>query len=302
MKLFKNFLITKKFKRSVIAIGNFDGLHLGHNKVINQAKKLSKIKKTKFGILTFEPVPVMFFNPRIKNHRIFSLEQKIKLLSKFADFIIVKKFDKKFSKLTHFDFVKKIIYKKINAKYIFVSKNFKYGFKRKGDIKTLEHLQKLYKYKTIITKPYKKKFKVISSTRVRKLLADGKIQEANKLLGKKWTVEGVVIRGKKRGRKLGFPTCNINFKDYIIPKFGVYAVNVKSAGINLRSGVANVGIRPTFKGKKVLLEVHIFNFSKNLYGKKINVEFKRFIRPEKKFKNFNELKKQIKLDIKESKK
>jgi len=123
----------------------------------------------------------------------------------------------------------------------------------------------------------------------------------NKLLGRKWNVEGKVIKGKKRGRKIGFPTCNIKLNDYVIPKLGVYAVKVKSESFN-KNGVANIGYRPTFNGQGLLLETNIFGINKNLYNKVINVSFKKFIRSEKKFKNFDYLKKQIKLDIKQAKK
>tara|TARA_Y100000591_G_C21830811_1_gene699459 strand:+ start:488 stop:1405 length:918 start_codon:yes stop_codon:yes gene_type:complete len=302
MKIFNTFNIPQKYKKSVIAVGNFDGIHLGHKKVLYHAKKVSKIKKIKFGILTFEPIPVMFFNRNIKNHRINSLEQKKKQLLKIANFIILKKFDKTFSKLSHDYFVKKIINEKIDAKYIFVSKNFRYGRNRLGNVKNLKKLEKNFNYKTVITKPLKKKNKTISSSKIRKFLRQGKIKEANLFLGKKWSVTGKVEKGDQRGRKLGFPTCNLDLKDYVIPKFGVYAVDVMLNNTNLKKGIANVGIRPTFKGKKLLLEVHIFGIKKNLYGKHIIVQFKRFIRSEKKFKNFNDLKKQIKLDIINSKK
>jgi riboflavin kinase/FMN adenylyltransferase len=123
----------------------------------------------------------------------------------------------------------------------------------------------------------------------------------NKLLDRKWNVQGKVIKGKKRGRKIGFPTCNIKLYDYVIPKLGVYAVKVKSESFN-KNGIANIGYRPTFNGQSLLLETNIFGINKNLYNKVINVSFKKFIRPEKKFKNFDYLKKQIKIDIKQAKK
>ena len=131
---------------------------------------------------------------------------------------------------------------------------------------------------------------------IRKLLKKGNLRKANILLDRKWEIIGKVVKGSQRGRKLGFPTCNILLKKYVIPKFGVYAVNVKINNI-LKKGIANVGHRPTFNGKKLLLEVNIFGIKKNLYNKNINVIFNKFIRPEKKFKNLNHLKKQIEIDI-----
>jgi len=302
MKIYSNLNLNNKHRNGVIAIGNFDGLHLGHLKVINEAKVKAKKLNLPFGVMTFEPIPIMFFNKKLKNHRINSLEQKKNLLKKLKlDFLIVIKFNKYFSSLTAEDFIKKIIYKKIKCKYLYVSRNFKFGHKRRGNIKTLKKFEKLFDYKRVITKPYKKNNKIISSTIIRKKIRAGKIEEINKLLNRVWSVEGKVIKGQKRGRKIGFPTCNLKLDNYVIPKLGVYTVKVSNKNFN-KNGIANIGYRPTFKGQSLLLETNIFGFRKNLYNKVINVSFGKFIRPEKKFKNLEYLKKQIKLDIKLAKK
>ena len=302
MKIYSNINLKNKHRNGVIAIGNFDGLHLGHLKVIKEAKVKAKKLNLPFGVMTFEPIPVMFFNKKLKNHRINSLEQKKNLLKKLKlDFLIVIKFNKYFSSLTAEDFIKKIIYKKIKCKYLYVSRNFKFGHKRRGNIKTLKKFEKLFDYKRVITKPYKKNNKIISSTIIRKKIRAGKIEEINKLLNRVWSVEGKVIKGQKRGRKIGFPTCNLKLDNYVIPRLGVYTVKVSNKNFN-KNGIANIGYRPTFKGKSLLLETNIFGFKKNLYNKVINVSFEKFIRPEKKFKNLEYLKKQIKLDIKLAKK
>ena len=297
MKIFKSTSISNNYKNSVIAIGNFDGIHIGHKKVLKAAFKKAKKTKKKFGLLTFEPVPVMFFNRKILNHRLDTLPQKISNLKKEKlDFVIIQKFNKKFSQLSYRDFIFKILFQKIKCKYLYVSKNFKFGNKREGDVSKLKKFEKKLFYKTIITPPLIKKKKTISSTIIRKLLKSGEIKKANYLLNRKWEIIGKVIKGSQRGRKIGFPTCNILLKKYIIPKFGVYAVNVK-INQTLKKGIANIGYRPTFNGKKLLLEVNIFNFKRNLYNKNINVIFNKFIRPEKKFKNILQLKNQIKKDI-----
>jgi len=302
MKIYSNINLKNKHRNGVIAIGNFDGLHLGHLKVINEAKVKAKKLNLPFGVMTFEPIPVMFFNKKLKNHRINSLEQKKNLLKKLKlDFLIVIKFNKYFSSLTAEDFIKKIIYKKIKCKYLYVSRNFKFGHKRRGNIKTLKKFEKLFDYKRVITKPYKKNNKIISSTIIRKKIRAGKIEEINKLLNRVWSVEGKVIKGQKRGRKIGFPTCNLKLDNYVIPRLGVYTVKVSNKNFN-KNGIANIGYRPTFKGQSLLLETNIFGFRENLYNKVINVSFEKFIRPEKKFKNLEYLKKQIKLDIKLAKK
>jgi riboflavin kinase / FMN adenylyltransferase len=301
MKIYKNANLNKKHQNGVIAIGNFDGLHLGHQKVINEAKKKAKKKNLPFGIMTFEPVPVMFFNSNIKNHRINSLKQKKIQLKKFElDFIIIIRFNKFFSSLTAEQFIIKIINNKTKCRFLYVSKNFKFGYKRKGNIQMLKKYEKFYDFKSIITKPFKKNKKIISSTLIRKKIETGNIIEANKLLNREWSVEGKVIKGKKRGRKIGFPTCNLKLYDYVIPRLGVYAVKINGLKLS-KKGIANIGFRPTFNGNNLLLETNIFGINKNLYNKEISVSFIRFIRREKKFKDLEHLKKQIKIDIKKAK-
>ena len=302
MKIYNNPNLNKKHCNGVIAIGNFDGLHLGHQKVIQEAKQKAKKQRIPFGVMTFEPLPVMFFNKKIKNHRINSLEQKKNQLKKFKlDFLIIIKFNKIFSSQSAEEFIKKVIFKKTKCKYLYVSKNFKFGFNRQGNIKILKKFEKKYNFKNIVTKPYKNGNKIISSTLLRNKIRLGKIDEVNRLLNRYWSVNGKVILGQRRGRKIGFPTCNLKLSDYVIPKLGVYSVNVKIKNI-YKSGIANIGYRPTFNGQNLLLETNIFGINKNLYNKVISINFKKFIRPEKKFRDLKHLKKQIKLDIKQAKK
>tara|TARA_B110000259_G_scaffold95873_1_gene110928 strand:+ start:1003 stop:1911 length:909 start_codon:yes stop_codon:yes gene_type:complete len=302
MIVYKNLNIKKKHKDSVIAIGNFDGLHIGHQKVLKEAKQKAINKKLKFGLITFEPVPTMFFNKDIKNHRINSFNQKIYFLKKIKlDFLIVINFNKTFSNLSAENFVKKILFEKLKSKYIFISKNFRFGKKRLGNIKTLKNFEKQYLYKTLVTTPYKKRDKIVSSSLIRKIIQKGKIQEAEKLLGRPWSVEGEVIKGEQRGRVIGFPTCNIKLNSYTLPKLGVYSVQVQINNLK-KKGIANIGYRPTFNGKSLLLEVNIFGLKRNLYKKILKINFIKFIRAEKKFKNINQLKAQIKKDIISAKK
>jgi len=302
MKIYNGANLNQKHLNGVIAIGNFDGLHLGHQKVINEARQKAKKFKLPLGVMTFEPVPVMFFSKKKKDHRINSLKQKITQFKKLKlDFLIIIKFNKKFSSLTAEQFISKIIHKKTKCKYLYVSRNFKFGSKRQGNIQTLKKFERKFNYKNIITNPYKQNKKMISSTFIRKKIRAGKIVEINKLLNRRWCIEGRVIKGKKRGRKIGFPTCNMDLSNYVIPKIGVYAVKVNFGKLN-KDGIANIGFRPTFKGQSLLLETNIFGINKNLYNKVLSISFKKFIRPEKKFKNFEYLRKQIKLDIKQAKK
>ena len=299
MKIFNNTAIMQKYKKSSLAIGNFDGVHKGHQKVFKYAKKYAKKTKTKFGILTFSPLPVMFFNRKITNHKLTSEDEKYNLLKKQGvDFIINIKFNKNFSKISAGDFIKNIIYKKINPKLIFVSNNFKFGNKRKGNVNLLKKFEKKYGYKLLKINPYKYKKKLISSTRIRKCLRKGNIDLANKLLSRKWSIAGRVIKGKKLGRKLGYRTCNIRIKNYILPKSGIYAVKVSiNSNKNISKGVAYLGSRPTFKGKEIFLEINIFGINKNLYRKKLKVYFIKFIRSDKKFRNSAELIGQMNKDV-----
>ena len=304
VKLYNNFNVDKKHKRSIILIGNFDGVHLGHQKLFNLARKYKKKYKLKVGVVNFDPMPKMFFNKSLKNFRLSNISQKINLLKKFdVDFIITKKFDRIFSKTTSTNFIKKILFYKLNARFIFVSNNFRYGNKREGDVNLLIDNEETYNYKVIKPRPLIKINKIISSTLIRNLLEKGYLDKANKLLDRKWCIEGNVQKGRQMGKKIGFPTCNIDIKDYVLAKPGVYAVKVlrKNASRYIK-GIANLGYRPTFNQKKILLEVHLFNFSGNLYNKYLSVEFLKFIRKEKKFKNINQLRTQIKSDLNIAKK
>ena len=302
--VYKDFNIKPKHKNSIILIGNFDGVHIGHRKLFDLANKYKKKFRLNIGVLTFEPMPKMFFNKELKNFRISNLDQKYQLLKNLkVDFIINKKFNKKFSKIKSLDFVKNIIYKKLNAKFVFVSNNFRYGNKREGNVFQLISLENKYGYKIIKSEPKKINKKIVSSSLIRNLLEKGNLEKANKYLKRNWSIIGKVEKGRQLGKKLGFPTCNLNINEYVLAKPGVYAVKAKKKNDNLWiKGIANLGYRPTFNQNKLLLEVHLFNFSGNLYDKYLTVEFLKFIRKEKKFKNAKQLKKQIKKDVKTAKK
>jgi len=298
-KIYKNFNINPRYKNSIILIGNFDGVHKGHQKLFSLAKKYKKKYSSKIGVLTFEPMPKMFFNKNLDNFRISNLQQKIDNLKNLnVDFLIIKKFDRKFSKIKSITFIKEILGKKLKPKFIFVSNNFRFGNKREGNVRQLINFERIYGYKVVKPQPLLTNNKIASSSLVRKLLQKGKLEKANKILNRNWSIVGKVQKGRQLGKKIGFPTANIDIKDYILACPGVYAVKAKRYGKNnYIKGIANLGYRPTFNGKKILLEVHLFNFSGNLYNKYLTVEFKKFIRKEKKFKNVDQLRKQIKTDL-----
>ena len=300
VKIYKNFNIKNLHRKSIILIGNFDGVHLGHQKLFKLAQTYKKKYKLKIGVINFNPMPKMYFNKSLKNFKITSVDQKLKLLKGLkVDFIITKKFNKNFSKVKSINFIKEILYKKLNCKFIFVSNNFRFGFKREGDVNLLINNEKNYDYKVIKPTPLIKNKKTVSSTLIRTFLENGNLDKANNFLGRSWTVDGIVQKGRQIGKKIGFPTCNIDIKDYVLAQPGVYAVRVLRKNNNKKlKGIANLGYRPTFNQRKILLEVHLFNFSGNLYNKHLSVQFLKFIRKEKKFKNVIQLRNQIKSDLK----
>ncbi len=299
VKHYTNFNIKKLHRGSIILIGNFDGLHLGHQKLFQLAQSYKKKYNLKIGVVNFDPMPKMFFNQKLKNFRLSNIDQKIKLLSNLkVDFVITKKFDKKFSKTKALNFITEILSKKLSSKFIFVSNNFRFGNKREGNVSLLKKYEKSFNYKVVKPEPLIKDGKIVSSSSIRNLLEKGLLNKANNFLKRNWAIQGVVKKGRQVGKKIGFPTCNIDIGDYVLAKPGVYAVKVlrKNSDKYLK-GIANLGYRPTFNQKKILLEVHLFNFSGNLYNKLLTVEFLKFIRKEKKFNNVNQLRAQIKKDL-----
>ena len=304
MKIFNNLNIPKKYKKSALAIGNFDGVHLGHQKVFKKTKDIAKDKKIKFGVMTFTPLPTMFFNKKVKNHRLANENQKLQLLKKNnVDFVINISFNKNFSKISAENFIKRIIYKKLQVQFLAVSNNFKFGRNRKGDINLLKNFSRSCGYNLLNVEQFNYSNKSVSSTKIRNYLKNGNVNLANKLLSRTWSIQGIVIKGKKIGRKLGYRTCNIRIKNYIMPKVGIYAVKVTiDKKQKFYGGVAYLGNRPTFEGNQIFLEINIFNIKKNLYKKKLTVYFLKFLRKDVKFDNSVQLVKQMNKDVISAKK
>jgi len=220
----------------------FLGICLGHQLVAEAlGGRAEKTDNYEVGLFGIEPTEEGINHPLLKNFRILSIHQKIKILEKLdVDFLITKKFNKQFSKIKSQNFIKEILYKKLKAKYIFVSNNFRFGNKREGDVNELIRNEKNYNYKIIKPKPFKLKNTVISSTLIRKLLSNGKIEFVNRLLSRNWSIESKVEKGRQLGKKIGFPTCNLNIKNYVIAKTGVYAVKIyqKNKNFSLK-GIAS---------------------------------------------------------------
>ena len=292
---------NKIIKNSIIAIGNFDGVHRGHQEIFKLGKKIAKKNKTKFGVVTFSPLPSEFFQKQKNNNRITRDDIKIDLLKKNkVNFVFVCNFNKKFSNISAEQFVKDTIVKKLNATYVLVGKNFRFGHKRKGSVSLLKKYGKIYNYKVLDLKLSKQNKIKISSTRIRSAIEQGNLELATKLLGRNWSIKEKVVPGRKVGRSLGFRTANIEIKNNINPKTGVYAVR---ALVNNKkyAGVANFGIAPTFSRNKMVLEINLFKKIPPFYGKTVEVFFIKRIRDEKKFKNRILLISQIKKDITKAK-
>ena len=272
-----------------MTIGNFDGVHLGHQALLTEVKKRAHDLKLESAVITFEPNPKDYFSQNKPQTRISSLREKIELFNEIKiDRVHIIKFNQEFSKVTANEFISVLI-KKLKVKEIIIGEDFCFGKGREGGIKQLSASSMKLNIKNKILIDGKR----ISSTLIRNLLANDKLDQANKYIGRPYSISGKVVHGEKRGRKIGFPTANIHMRHNRPPLKGVFAVKFQN-----HFGVANLGIRPSIKGeKKLQLEVHLLNFSSDLYGQHVSVIFLKKLRDEKKFKSLDELKEQIKLDV-----
>ena len=301
----KNININSNFNQDplCLTIGNFDGIHQGHQfiikKLIEESKKLNLIP----AVLSFKPHPRVFFNKSSENFSIITDVYKEELLESLGIKIFYKlKFDQKVASMQPNDFINDFLIKKLKLKSLVIGENFKFGSNRSGDINLLKKINIEKNFYLHIVDFVKSNIsnEVFSSSAIRRNIKNGNVNNVCKLLGRPWTIKGIVEEGDKRARQMNFPTANILSPDTIHPKKGVYAVQVIFDGQNY-SGIANFGRRPTFGGKKVLLEVNIFGFDKEIYGKELTVEFLTFIREELKFENFDKLKEQVNKDVQSAK-
>ncbi|HZK40861.1 MAG TPA: bifunctional riboflavin kinase/FAD synthetase [Atribacterota bacterium] len=286
-------------KKRYIALGVFDGIHLGHQKLIKQTVDKAKKNDGISIVVTFDPHPDKIINPESDVFLLTTLEERISLIKESdVDILLVIKFNETMSKMLPKDFVSKILVDSLQVKELFVGFNYKFGFRGKGNTDLLKEYSKFYKFKTNILKPITKNHTIISSTRIKDCIKSGEIEKARKLLGHDITISGKVISGKGRGRKLlNFATANIEIPpDKLIPVNGVYLVEVK---IDNRKyyGLMNIGVRPTFRETERTIEVHIINFNRKIYTEKLVVNILQKIREEKCFNRPSLLKKQIEEDI-----
>lgn len=299
-----NHLQKDELRPTVMALGFFDGVHFGHQKVIETAKQKAQEEQIDCSVMTFYPHPkevLGIYNDKEPLKYITPIEKKIELIAKLnVDRLYIVTFDLQLSKLTPQEFVDEFLIG-LNVKHVVAGFDYTYGYMGKGTMETLPFHSRGQFTQTTVHKVEDRNEK-ISSTRIRSYLVDGQIESVNELLGRSYEVEGVVVHGDKRGRQIGFPTANVQLtKPYIVPKTGVYAVGLTYKGKQF-FGVCNIGYKPTFveDRKEKTIEVHIFQFNEQLYDEEVIVTFYKFIRDEKKFPNIDALVEQIEKDKREA--
>ena len=292
--------IETPFTNSVITLGNFDGLHLGHQElvrmVIDRARQIGAVSV----VVTFRPHPLKILAPERCPPLISIYEEKIRLLEGLGIDVLVKiPFTVSFSSLTPEEFVRDILCGLLGAKEIFVGYNYRFGKGRAGTTDILRELGKRHGFVVREVEQIAIGGEVVSSTKIRNLLKEGDVDHAARLLGRAYAITGIVVKGDSRGKELGFPTANIAPKHAIVPANGVYAVRL-SVRDALYEGVANIGLRPTFGKDQPTIEVHVFDFNEDLYGEEISLFFMGRLREERKFSSAAELIRQIHTDIAEA--
>ncbi|WP_097025492.1 bifunctional riboflavin kinase/FAD synthetase [Clostridium peptidivorans] len=283
--------INKKIPyKTYIALGSFDGLHLGHRALVQKAMEVAKKNKGKSMIYTFKNHPLSIINKEIMPKLLMDNDMKIMALENMGvDYLSLINFSRDFMEVSPEDFICNIV-KNYNAKGIIVGFNYRFGYKNLGDITLLKKLSIKYDFKLYVINPVKQNNELVCSSRIRNIISEqGDIKKANSMLYVPFSIEGKVVRGRQIGREIGFPTINLDYnKDFVIPKGGVYSTVVKYND-KLYKGVTNIGYNPTVENQKLSIETHILNFNNNIYDETIRIYFTGRIRDEKKFDSLEEL-------------
>jgi len=279
-----------------IALGSFDGLHIGHLSLIYKVVEIAKNNDGKSMVFTFKNHPKTLINKEDVPKLLMDNNRKVEILRIHkVDIVCFQEFNIEFMKMTPKEFVEFLVFK-YKIKGFIVGFNYKFGYKNLGNVELLRKLQNEYGYELYVMEPCTYNDKVISSTRIRKSLEDGEVLDACRMLSLPYTLSGEVIHGKKLGRTIGFPTANLKYnQDFILPKIGVYYTNIK-VNNNIYKGITSVGNNPTVEGKTLTIETYILDFNKDIYGETIDISFIKKIRDEKKFNNLEALKDQLKKD------
>jgi len=285
----------------VATIGNFDGVHLGHQAVLNQLAMKGDTLGLPAVVITFEPQPNEFFSPDKAPARLSRFREKVEALRCYSiQQLCVLRFNRKLAEMTAQDFIQRLIVDGLNVRYLVVGDDFKFGKDRQGDFAMLQQAGKQHGFQVVNMHTFAIDQMRVSSTRIREALREGDLILAEKLLGRPYRMSGRVAHGDKRGRTMGFPTANIHLHRRKVPLSGVYAVQLFGVDGEPIQGVANVGVRPTVRAKKALLEVHLFNFDRDIYGEHVQVHFLHKLRDEQKFADLNALMKQIEQDCEQA--
>jgi len=299
VKIYNNIEDFKGVNKPIVTIGTFDGVHVGHQKIINRMREVAAKVNGETVLLTFYPHPRLVIHPDSKNLRFINVQKrKIELLEKAGiDHLIIIPFTREFSKLTSTQFIKEYIAEKIKAHKLIIGYDHHFGKNRLGDFSILYDLGKEYNFEVEKIPAQDVENIAVSSTKIRKALNEGKIKIANNLLGYEYSITGKVVMGNKIGRTIGFPTANIEINDEykLITANGVYASRVEYEGV-IYQGMSNIGVRPTVNHSELTIEVNIFDFDKEIYGETISIYFVDRIRSEVKFDDLQALKAQLTLD------
>lgn len=284
---------------AAIALGNFDGLHAGHRAVVESAREAAKRLGVKLGVATFEPPPRRYFQPDAPPFRLMTPRRReIALEAIGVEEIHLLRFDAVMAAMTDREFCQRVIIDEVGASSVSVGFDFRFGKDRKGDVESLKHIGDELGFEVKIVAEVKETGAKVSSSRVREALERGDVAEAGKMLGGHWIVDAIVEHGEKRGRTLGFPTANMKLGDLVQPAHGIYAVWAREDDSpDWRPGVANFGRTPTTGERDALLEVMLFDFSGDLYGKRLHTAFVQFLRPEARFGSLDELVEAMNKDV-----
>jgi len=303
MKVFEGYKdLTQKFLNPVVTLGNFDGVHLGHQEIFSRVRERAKEIQGTSLVYTFHPHPLSVLTGERQFLTITTLEEKLRLIEKAdIDVVICEPFTLEFSRLTAEEFVKNILWGQIGIKEIFVGEDYTFGSKRQGNIYFLTTMGKSLNFRVRVIESQIKDNIIVKSSKIREFIQMGEVEIAHRLLGRDYSITGQVIKGKGRGITLGYPTANIKPNKALHPGFGVYAVWVTCEN-NQSPGAMNIGYNPIFSGQELYLEVHILDFNRDLYGKEIEISFVARIRKEKTFASPDELRAQIATDVSEARK
>jgi riboflavin kinase/FMN adenylyltransferase len=294
--------IDAPLRDGVIALGNFDGFHAGHQAVVGRAVRHAQDEGRPAIVATFDPHPVRFFKPDVPPFRLTTLDQRQELFAAAgADAMLVLPFDATLAATTAEDFITELLLDRYGAAGVVTGADFVFGKGRGGNVVTLADHARRLGFFTEMVAPVDDAEEVVSSSRIREALQAGDCAAATRLLTRPFAVRNVVQHGDKNGRLLGFPTANLEMGQYLRPRYGIYAVTGKLPDGRILKGAANLGIRPSFDPPKELLEPHFFDFAEDLYGQEIDVAFHAFIRPEAKFDSMDTLMAQIAADCDEAK-